>query len=1498
MRNIKGLVKLVFLILAFGISALAQNVTVNPGGGSYPTLKDAFDAINAGTHTGGVTVDIVNSTTETAPAVLNSSGAGSASYTSVTIRPTNDAVTVAGATATGRGLIELNGADNVTIDGDNAGTGGTNRNLTLQNTAANTIAFNSVIRIALATTIVTSADNVNIRNLNILGNATGRNTAATASTAGSENASYGVLATGGASTVSATTAPTAISSLTTTIGAGATATNLTIQNNNIQTVARGVAVQGAAATVFPGLLIENNLIGNAAAGAVDQVYSMGVTAQGTNNAIVRGNTVYVESFIGTAVRGLEFGSISATGTTALFENNKVLRVRNNSVSTFGAYGINLGGGNTHTVQNNFVADVRNDQTTGTGAFSTTFGAFGIRVGVGTGHKIYHNSVHLFGALPGVTNTDLTAAITIIATTLTGVDVRNNIFSNQLTGGNPTGTRNVAIQLPTAGTSAMALTLNNNGYYVSSDAQARLAQVGATFGTGEFTVANFNASATTPASNFRSYSSTLSAAGTNDNASFAVTGVPPFVSNTDLHIPNGTTTPLESGGAAVAVAQDIDAQTRNATTPDIGADEFTGIAQDVLAPAITYTTLPNTLSTANRTISATISDNVGVASGGLSPRIYYRKNGGAYFSNQCTLTGGTPQNGTYNCTINYTLVGGVAGGDVIDYFVIAQDTATPTANISSNPAPVAATDVNTVATPPAAPNTYTIAAAAFPASINVGTGETYTSLTNAGGVFAALNAGVLTGNVVVNITTNLTGETGAVALNQLPEEGANPGTYTVTFKPSGAARTITGANANGIIKINGADRVTFDGSLSGGTDRSLSVSATAATGTVFWVTSASATNGALNVTIKNCIIAGNTNTGTIGGILTGSGTVLGNDAESPNNNTSILNNQILRVQNGMYLRGAGALDQNLLVADNTIGSATAADKMSFRGMLVGNHQNFTVRNNTITGVVTAGTSTTVGIFLGIALNTGLVERNSIADVKNTNTSGFGCTGVIFASSTTASNVTVANNFIRDVAGFGFAGATSADNGYGMIVNSGGGFKIYFNSIYLTTNQTAAGSITAALLIETPVTTVGALDVRNNIFANQETIGTRYGVYNASPALATVFSTINNNDYFAQNVGFQTSARATLANWQAATGQDSLSLAVDPLFVSTADLHLQAGSPMLAQGNTATGVNNDFDNELRDNAPDIGADEIISAPRTGIIPSGTFSNGNLGGSTLGGNITFTGNLTFNGLVNGSGNTLTLGCGATISGTGPGNYFVGPVHKDFCAPGSFTFPVGDLLPLRQISQQLGGPGFTPLTANVTALGITPSSLTVSVFNNTLLGLDPTKSLDRNWLVFEAGDLTADISFTYLTGDVNGNESDYRVFRRGQATNSMTNLCPGAPCVNTGTDTAGPVTGLTEFGRFSAAENLTPVAASVDVGGRILTSDGVTGISKVKVYLTGGSLTAPVIVRTNPFGYYNFEGLQAGQTYIIFVESKRFTFSTPTIVVSPTDNIQNLDFIAEPLQ
>jgi hypothetical protein len=493
------------------------------------------------------------------------------------------------------------------------------------------------------------------------------------------------------------------------------------------------------------------------------------------------------------------------------------------------------------------------------------------------------------------------------------------------------------------------------------------------------------------------------------------------------------------------------------------------------------------------------------------------------------------------------------------------------------------------------------------TVSVGTGQTYTSLTNAGGIFEALNAAGASSNIVINITSDLTGESGANPLNQLA------GGFTVTIKPSGAARTVTGTAANlSLIKLNGADGVTIDGSLAGGTDRSLTLTYGNTGGTVIWIASASATNGATGNTVKNCNLSGNTGATIIAGVLAGSGTTFGGDAETANSNNTVQNNAIFRVQNAAFLRGNGtALDQNWLITGNSFGSTVAADKLLFRGMLLGNAQSFTISNNIIAGVssTTVTSSTMSGIQIALLVNGGSVTGNKISDIKHNNTTGWGSNGIYFTSTSTASNVTVANNFISDVASQGFNGQADTDNGYGIVAVAGGGYKIYHNSVLLNTNQgaNAATGQTAAVLVTAGVTTVGGIDLRDNALASTQTLGTRFGVICNSAN--TVFSNINYNDYFAQNVGFiGGSARPTLANWQTGTGQDANSIAVDPMFVTAtapADLHLQAASTLVNAG-TSVGVTTDIDGQTRDSMPDIGADEVVAVtPGTVQFSAPTYS-----------------------------------------------------------------------------------------------------------------------------------------------------------------------------------------------------------------------------------------------------------------------------------------------------
>jgi hypothetical protein len=121
-------------VLVTVINTIEVNATIGTALTYYTTLKGAFDAINAGTHQGVITIKINGSSTETASAALNASGAGSASYTSVTIYPTATSLSISASLITP--LIQLNGADNVTIDGRVNQTGSANLVISNSSTAA------------------------------------------------------------------------------------------------------------------------------------------------------------------------------------------------------------------------------------------------------------------------------------------------------------------------------------------------------------------------------------------------------------------------------------------------------------------------------------------------------------------------------------------------------------------------------------------------------------------------------------------------------------------------------------------------------------------------------------------------------------------------------------------------------------------------------------------------------------------------------------------------------------------------------------------------------------------------------------------------------------------------------------------------------------------------------------------------------------------------------------------------------------------------------------------------------------------------------------------------------------------------------------------------------------------------------------------------------------------------------------------------------------------
>ena len=69
--------------------------------------------------------------------------------------------------------------------------------------------------------------------------------------------------------------------------------------------------------------------------------------------------------------------------------------------------------------------------------------------------------------------------------------------------------------------------------------------------------------------------------------------------------------------------------------------------------------------------------------------------------------------------------------------------------------------------------------------------------------------------------------------------------------------------------------------------------------------------------------------------------------------------------------------------------------------------------------------------------------------------------------------------------------------------------------------------------------------------------------------------------------------------------------------------------------------------------------------------------------------------------------------------------------------------------------------------------------------------------------------------------------------------------------------------------------------------------GIFRARVRLTDMSGETRTII-TNPFGYYRFDDVAAGETYILNASTKGYTFAPR--VVSATEDLTDVNFTAEP--
>lgn len=100
--------------------------------------------------------------------------------------------------------------------------------------------------------------------------------------------------------------------------------------------------------------------------------------------------------------------------------------------------------------------------------------------------------------------------------------------------------------------------------------------------------------------------------------------------------------------------------------------------------------------------------------------------------------------------------------------------------------------------------------------------------------------------------------------------------------------------------------------------------------------------------------------------------------------------------------------------------------------------------------------------------------------------------------------------------------------------------------------------------------------------------------------------------------------------------------------------------------------------------------------------------------------------------------------------------------------------------------------------------------------------------------------------------------------------------------------------LGGFWIPSPIAPTAAMVSISGSVRTAHG-AGIRSVIVRLSAPDGSARM-TQTSTFGKFRVDGVEAGQTYVLTITSRRYTFVESTRVLNVFDAITGIDFVAQP--
>lgn len=469
------------------------------------------------------------------------------------------------------------------------------------------------------------------------------------------------------------------------------------------------------------------------------------------------------------------------------------------------------------------------------------------------------------------------------------------------------------------------------------------------------------------------------------------------------------------------------------------------------------------------------------------------------------------------------------------------------------------------TPAFAGGTYTINPSAPSSSTNF---QSFTAFANALGC-------AISGPVVVNVSSGTYNEQ-----FKLGSINGTSATNTITINGNNAiiSNVSITANDRAVITLNGADYVTIN---------NLNVRAISSSNSNYgW--GIHITNDADYNTINNCTVlldSSSVSNNYAGIVISGSNlspTTVGSNC----NNITLSENVVVGGYYGISVNGA-----NITVSNNTVRS------FAVYGIYGGELSTASITNNNINRLTrTSNINSFYGIWLYNNNSNVSVTRNRIHNPATLSTqASFTFYGIGLNNSASNTN-TISNNLIYSIQGNG--------DQY-LLYNNASSGKWYHNSLSSDFPATNGGS-TFGIVSENG----SSIDARNNniMITRGGSTGTRACINLSSVSSST---NTNNNNYFGSNgvdlgrIG--STGYSSLSSWSSATNDNS-SVSANPFYVNASNGLLTPTNSILNNAGVNVGVAFDFNNNVRNNPPDIGALEFNV-----LTCSGTPSAGFLTGAT---------------------------------------------------------------------------------------------------------------------------------------------------------------------------------------------------------------------------------------------------------------------------------------------